>query len=104
MIQQFKEAFQTLRLSWQCPVSPFTAFEIGAIKDPLQMYLEDIYTIRRNLQDCPLLASPQVSHRQGKPFGLQLIGPQMHDAQVLQAAHAFEQATPYHTAIPRILK
>ena len=61
------------------PVSPFAAFEVGSIKDPIQMYLEDIYTIGINLAGLPAISVPAGFSTDGKPMGLQLIGPQKHD-------------------------
>ena len=75
------------------PTSPFTAFSIGAIKDPLQMYLQDIFTIGANLAGLPAINLPCGFSQTGKPFGLQLLGPQMHDAEVLSYAYAFEKAS-----------
>jgi len=103
IIERYKETFKHCDLV-ATPVSPFTAFEIGAIKDPLQMYLEDIYTIAINLAGLPAISVPEGFAKDGKPLGLQLIGPQKQDARVLHAAHAFETATGYHTAIPQLVK
>lgn len=83
------------------PTSPFTAFEIGTIKDPLQMYLEDIYTIGANLCGLPAISIPEGFGSDGNPLGLQLSGPQHRDALVLQAAHAFEKAAPKHMQLPK---
>lgn len=102
IIDRYKKIFQECDLV-ATPVSPFTAFEIGTIKDPLQMYLEDIYTIGINLAGLPAISIPEGFASDGKPLGLQLIGPQRHDARVLKAADAFEKATRY-TAIPELAK
>lgn len=103
LIRQYNEAFQKCDLI-ATPVSPFPAFEIGAITDPLQMYLADIYTISINLAGVPAVSIPSGFSKDGKPLGLQLIGPQKQDRRVLQAASAFEKATPYHQAIPELVK
>lgn len=103
MIQRYQEAFQKCDLV-AMPVSPFAAFEVGSIKDPIQMYLEDIYTISSNLAGLPAISIPAGFSHDRKPIGLQLIGPQKHDVQVVQAAHAFEKATPYCAAIPELVK
>ena len=87
IVQKYREAFQKCDLV-ATPTSPFVAFEIGSIKDPIQMYLEDIYTIPINLAGLPAVSVPS-SMAEGLPLGLQLIGPQTHDARVLKAAHAF---------------
>ena len=99
IINKYREAFS------QCdviatPVAPTTAFEIGSIKDPIQMYLEDIYTIGANLGGLPAISIPSGFSSDKKPFGLQLLGPQLGDAKVCQVAYAFEQATDYTEEIP----
>lgn len=99
IIDRYREAFQKCDII-ATPVSPFPAFEIGAIKDPLQMYLSDIYTIGINLGGVPAISIPAGFSQDGKPMGLQLIGAQMNDVGVLQAANAFERATNFHTSIP----
>jgi aspartyl-tRNA(Asn)/glutamyl-tRNA(Gln) amidotransferase subunit A len=103
IIKQYKEAFQKCDII-ASPVSPFAAFEIGAIKDPLQMYLEDIYTIGVNLAGLPAISIPNGFSQKGLPLGLQLIGAPKFDTQVLQVAHAFEKAVPKNNAIPELAK
>lgn len=89
MIRAFKDIFRTCHLV-ATPVTPTAAFPIGAIKDPLEMYLADIYTIPANLCGLPAASIPSGTDNQGLPLALQLMGPQKHDRAVLQAAHAFE--------------
>lgn len=103
MIQAYKEAFKACHLI-ATPVSPFAAFEIGSIKDPLQMYLEDIYTIPVNLAGLPAISIPNGFTQDGKPMGLQLIGPQKEDITVFKAAAAFEKACPENLAIPEFVR
>jgi aspartyl-tRNA(Asn)/glutamyl-tRNA(Gln) amidotransferase subunit A len=103
IMRTYKEAFLKCDLI-ATPVSPFAAFEIGAIKDPLQMYLEDIYTIGINLAGLPAISIPNGFSLDGKPMGLQLIGPQKEDRRVFNAAHALEKDFPYHLEIPEFLK
>ncbi len=99
MIQQFKKAFSACQIV-ALPSSPFPAFPLGSIQDPLQMYLQDIYTISANLAGLPAISLPSGFSGGKKPYGLQLIGPQLQDAQVLRFAHAFEQAVDYSKIIP----
>lgn len=103
MIQQYANALKKCDLV-AMPVSPFAAFEIGSIKDPLQMYLEDIYTISANLLGVPAISIPGGFSSDGKPIGLQLMGSVKQDALVLQAAHAYEQATEWHKSSPKFVK
>ncbi len=55
------------------PVAPRTAYEFGALSDPLEMYLSDIYTISVNLAGLPALSLPVDTAPNGMPVGLQLI-------------------------------
>ncbi len=55
------------------PVSPRTAYEVGALEDPLEMYLSDIYTISVNLAGLPAISLPVDTAQNGMPVGLQLI-------------------------------
>lgn len=103
MIQQYKKAYEICDLI-ATPVSPFAAFEIGAIHDPLHMYLEDIYTISSNLVGLPAISIPAGFTKENKPVGLQLKGPQKQDVRVLEAAYAFEQATNFHQSLPEIAR
>ena len=100
LIDHYKKAFGKCDLV-ATPVSPYPAFEIGAIKDPLQMYLADIYTIAINLAGLPAVSVPAGFSQDGKPVGLQLIGPQKQDRRVLQAAHVYEKATSYSQNSPK---
>lgn len=55
------------------PVAPSTAYEFGALSDPLEMYLSDIYTISVNLAGLPAISLPVDTASNGMPVGLQLI-------------------------------
>jgi aspartyl-tRNA(Asn)/glutamyl-tRNA(Gln) amidotransferase subunit A len=101
IMNSYKEAFSKCDLI-ATPVSPFAAFELGAIQDPLQMYLEDIYTVGANLAGLPAVSVPNTLTQDGKPMGFQLVGPQKHDRQVLRAAYALEKALPFKQAIPEL--
>ena len=85
------------------PTSPTTAFKIGEkIKDPLQMYLSDIYTISANLAGLPALSLPCGFDGDGMPIGLQIIGKPFDESTMLRVAHAYEQATEWHKKKPRM--
>ena len=84
------------------PTSPTPAFELGAkTADPVTMYLNDIYTIGANLAGVPALSVP-CGVVDDLPVGLQLIGPHFSEGKLLAAAHAFQQATDWHTRIPKV--
>lgn len=99
MIESYRQAFTKCDLI-ATPVSPTAAFEIGAIKDPLQMYLADIYTIGINLAGLPAISLPHGFTADGRPVGLQLVGPQKHDVRVFHAAHALEQSMKQPQRLP----
>jgi aspartyl-tRNA(Asn)/glutamyl-tRNA(Gln) amidotransferase subunit A len=67
------------------PDSPVTAFGIGEmLKDPVSMYLADIYTVFANLAGVPAISLPLFRHSNGMPFGAQVIGNHSDEAGVLQ--------------------
>jgi aspartyl-tRNA(Asn)/glutamyl-tRNA(Gln) amidotransferase subunit A len=93
--QDFVDAFQNVDVIIG-PTSPSPAFKFGAkSKDPVSMYLEDIYTIATNLAGLPGLSIP-CGFVENKPVGLQLIGNFFAEARLLNAAHQFQQATNFH--------
>ena len=84
------------------PTTPTTAFKIGAkTDDPLQMYLNDIFTVPANLAGLPAISVPAGFDNAGLPIGLQLMGPQWGEETVLRAAHTYEQGHDWHTKAPK---
>jgi aspartyl-tRNA(Asn)/glutamyl-tRNA(Gln) amidotransferase subunit A len=84
------------------PVAPSVAFDIGAKdKDPVQMYLEDLYTIPINLAGLPGLSIPCGFGARGRPVGLQVVGNYWSEALMLRVAHAYQQATDWHAKAPK---
>ena len=80
------------------PTAPSPAFGIGAkSKDPVSMYLEDIYTLPTNLAGLPGISIPCGTTKANKPVGLQLTGHYFTEAKLLNTAHRFQQATDFHT-------
>lgn len=55
------------------PTTPSTAFNIGEIKDPIKMYLQDIFTVHANLTGMPAISLPLGKHSNNMPFGVQLM-------------------------------
>jgi aspartyl-tRNA(Asn)/glutamyl-tRNA(Gln) amidotransferase subunit A len=103
IISKYKEAFKKCDLI-ATPVTPTPAFTLGSIKDPVAMYLEDIYTIGANLAGIPAISVPSGFTKEQKPLGVQLLGPQLAETKVCQAAFLFEQATNYWKTLPPIAK
>ena len=85
------------------PVSPTVARPIGSSTDPVQEYLADIFTLPASLAGLPGMSVPAGFGEQGLPVGLQLIGNYWQEAQLLHTAHAFQQATDWHTRKPTAL-
>jgi aspartyl-tRNA(Asn)/glutamyl-tRNA(Gln) amidotransferase subunit A len=66
------------------PTTPGTAFEFGQnSKDPIAMYLEDIFTVQANITGLPAISLPMGKHSNGLPFGVQFIGKRFADAELL---------------------
>jgi aspartyl-tRNA(Asn)/glutamyl-tRNA(Gln) amidotransferase subunit A len=83
------------------PTTPTTAFAIGAkIDDPVQMYLNDIFTIPAPLAGLPALSIPCGFDAEGLPVGLQIMGPHFSEARLLGAAHRYQQASDWHRRVP----
>lgn len=73
------------------PVSPTLPFKFGEKKDPLDMYLSDIYTISVNLAGLPAISLP-VEWSDGLPIGLQLIGKPFDEQTIFNGAYSIEEA------------
>jgi aspartyl-tRNA(Asn)/glutamyl-tRNA(Gln) amidotransferase subunit A len=101
--QDFAAAFQRCDVILG-PTSPTTAFAIGeksgASADPVQMYLNDIFTIPAPLAGLPGLSIPCGFDAKGLPVGLQLMGDYFSEARLLGIAHRYQQATDWHLRMP----
>jgi aspartyl-tRNA(Asn)/glutamyl-tRNA(Gln) amidotransferase subunit A len=96
--QDFVNAFQQVD-AIVGPTTPTPAFTLGAIKDPVTMYMEDIFTISVNLAGLPGISIP-CGLADNLPVGMQLIGNYFDEARILNLAHQFQTATDYHRQIP----
>jgi aspartyl-tRNA(Asn)/glutamyl-tRNA(Gln) amidotransferase subunit A len=65
------------------PTTPSTAFEIGAVSDPINMYLQDIFTVQANLSGNPAISLPLGLHSNKLPFGIQVMGKHFDEAGLL---------------------
>jgi aspartyl-tRNA(Asn)/glutamyl-tRNA(Gln) amidotransferase subunit A len=98
--QDFANAFE------QCdvivgPTSPTTAFKLGAnTADPVQMYLNDIYTIPAPLAGIPGLSIPCGFGAGNLPVGLQIMGNYFQEARLLNIAHQYQRVTDWHARMP----
>jgi aspartyl-tRNA(Asn)/glutamyl-tRNA(Gln) amidotransferase subunit A len=100
IIQKYNQAFAQCDLV-ATPVSPFAAFELGSIKDPLQMYLADIYSVGANIAGLPSISIPSGFTADGRPIGFGLTGGQLREASLFNAAFQFQKATSFHTMLPK---
>ncbi len=82
------------------PTTPTVAFGIGSrMDDPYQMYLADVFTIPANMAGIPGISIP-CGLSDGLPVGLQVLGKAFDESTVISIAHAYEQATDWHTKEP----
>jgi aspartyl-tRNA(Asn)/glutamyl-tRNA(Gln) amidotransferase subunit A len=68
------------------PTTPATAFESGAVNDPIQMYLQDIFTVHANLTGNPAISVPIGQHSNGLPFGIQVMADDFNDEALINFA------------------
>jgi aspartyl-tRNA(Asn)/glutamyl-tRNA(Gln) amidotransferase subunit A len=85
------------------PTSPTTAFKLGEKSgDPMQMYLQDVFTLALSLAGLPGISLPCGFDPAGLPIGLQVMGGAFDEATMLRVAHAYESATGWHRQAPAL--
>ena len=95
----FDSAFKSVDIIMS-PTTRGAAFKAGSKgDDPIQMYLEDLFTIPANLAGLPAMSIPN-GMIDNKPIGLQLIGNFLDESRLLQAAHNFQISTDWHLKTP----
>ena len=93
--QEFDKAFEKYDVILG-PAAPTTAPKLGeSLKDPIKMYLGDIYTVSVNLAGLPGISLPCGVDGKGLPIGLQLIGDCFAEKKIIRAAYAFERTRGY---------
>jgi len=101
-----KEDFDRVFKDFDCiltPTSPTAAFKIGEkVKDPLKMYLSDIYTISVNLAGIPAISLPCGLTKKGLPVGLQILAKPFAEEMLFRMAHTYEQNTEWHKLKPKL--
>ncbi|TQM93405.1 Asp-tRNA(Asn)/Glu-tRNA(Gln) amidotransferase subunit GatA [Roseinatronobacter monicus] len=95
--RDFEEVFATGVDAILTPATPSAAFGLGemAAADPVEMYLNDVFTVTVNLAGLPGVALPAGLDSKGLPLGLQLIGRPWEEGALLNTAHVLEQATGF---------
>lgn len=83
------------------PTTPQPAFRLGEkINDPIQLYLQDLFTVGANLAGIPALSIPIAPGPEGLPIGMQLQAPVLAEAKLLSIAAAYHRATEYQPKLP----
>lgn len=75
--RKIKDETENILEKYDCillPTTPTTAFGLGEIADPIEMYLADIFTVQANIAGLPAVSVPLFRHTNGLPFGVQLMG------------------------------
>ena len=99
----FDEAFSNVDVI-MTPTTRGPAFEMGSKgSDPIQMYLEDLFTISANLAGLPAISIPN-GNVDNKPTGIQIIGNFLDESSILNFAHMFQTSTNWHMHTPEGLK
>jgi aspartyl-tRNA(Asn)/glutamyl-tRNA(Gln) amidotransferase subunit A len=95
--RDFDEAFAAGVDAILTPATPSAAFALGAMADadPVQMYLNDVFTVTVNLAGLPGIAVPAGLDKDGLPLGLQLIGRPWGEADLLNTAYSLERAAGF---------
>ena len=100
IVENFKKAFENCDVI-MIPTAPNTSFKFGAHNaSPLEMYLEDIYTVPVNIAGLPGISVPGGFDKEGLPIGIQFISKAFDEKNLLQVAYTFEQNTNYHNEKP----
>ena len=69
------------------PTTPSTAFPLDGLKDPIQMYLQDIFTVHANLSGNPAISLPLGKHSNGMPFGVQVMADNFKEKELFNFSH-----------------
>ena len=95
--RDFENAFASGVDAILAPATPTSAFGLGEMKsaDPVEMYLNDVFTVTLNLAGLPGVAVPTGLDSKGLPLGLQLIGRPFEEGDLLNTAYALEQAAGF---------
>jgi aspartyl-tRNA(Asn)/glutamyl-tRNA(Gln) amidotransferase subunit A len=72
------------------PTTPGVAFEFKSVNDPVQMYLQDIFTVHANISGNPAISLPLGKHSSGLPFGIQLMANHKEEGVLLQTSKLVE--------------
>ena len=102
IINDFKKAFEKCDVIL-IPTAPKPAFKFGEkTSNPLEMYLEDIYTVPVNIAGLPGISIPGGFSKSSLPIGIQFISKAFNEEKLLQVAYTFEKNTDFSKAKPNV--
>ena len=102
IVNDFKKAFESCDVI-MIPTAPNTSFKMGEHStNPLEMYLEDIFTVPVNIAGLPAISVPGGFASNNMPIGLQFIAKSFDEEKLLQVAYTYEQNTQFHDKKPNI--
>jgi len=100
--EDFKKAFENVDII-ALPTAPNTTFKFGEkSNNPVEMYLEDIFTVPVNIAGLPGISVPCGFDSKNLPIGLQFIAASFDESRLLNTAYAYEQSTTHHEAKPNL--
>ncbi len=73
------------------PTTPSVAFDLLSVSDPVQMYLQDIFTVHANISGNPAISLPFGEHSSGLPFGIQLMSQREDEQKLLNTSKLLEK-------------
>jgi len=98
--QDFQAAFSEVDVIMG-PTTPTTSFNFGdKSTDPVQMYLNDVYSVAANLAGLPGMSIPVGFDDKGRTVGLQIVGNYFAEAKMLNVAHQYQKVTDWHQRMP----
>lgn len=100
--QDYDKAFEQVDVLLG-PTTPTPPFRIGEkVDDPVQMYLEDLFTVGANLAGIPALSMPIGMTKSGLPIGMQMQGPPLSESRLLHIANAYQRSIAYEPKLPTL--
>ena len=102
IVEDFKKAFEKIDVI-ALPTTTGAAFKFGEkASNPIEMYLEDIFTVPVNVAGVPAISIPGGMDKNNMPIGLQFIANRFEEEKLFKVASAYEDATEFHKLSPNI--
>ncbi|MEJ6951396.1 Asp-tRNA(Asn)/Glu-tRNA(Gln) amidotransferase subunit GatA [Natronospora cellulosivora (SeqCode)] len=84
------------------PTTPTTAFKLGSMTDPLEMYQMDVFTVPVNIAGIPAISVPCGFDSNNLPIGIQIMGPHFGEGKILQTAYTLEKILNINNKRPKV--